>query len=97
MFNKGQTVYDQVYYPNLKGEVIEVKGSGNYPVVVKFTGNFKADYTLDGRANNYQMPTLSEVPYGVHLVGFEQAGISDSKRVVNKLANVVKKYSAAYV
>jgi hypothetical protein len=42
------------------------------------------------------MPTLSEVPYGVHLVGFEQAGISDSKRVVNKLANAVKKYSAAY-
>lgn len=46
MFNKGMTVYDQVYYPNLKGEVVEVKGSGNYPVVVKFTGNFKADLYL---------------------------------------------------
>ena len=28
MFNKGMTVYDQVYYPNLKGEVVEVRGGG---------------------------------------------------------------------
>lgn len=76
VFKKGMVVYDQVNYPNKKGRVIDVEPAvdgDNYPIEVEFEGNYSSScYTLDGRLDLEQLPTLSTNPYKIKLEGFEQ-------------------------
>ena len=71
VFKVGQEVFDQVYYPGIKGKVVEIDDDGNFPIRVEF-GVFEGSYKLDGRANNFQVPTLSTKLYEMELQGFEQ-------------------------
>ena len=71
VFKVGQEVFDQVYYPGIKGRVVEIDDDGNFPIRVEF-GVYVGSYKLDGRANNFQVPTLSTKPYEMELQGFEQ-------------------------
>ena len=71
VFKVGQEVFDQVYYPGIKGKVVEIDNDGDFPIRVEF-GVFEGSYKLDGRANNFQVPTLSTKHYEMELQGFEQ-------------------------
>lgn len=76
VFEVGMIVYDQVNYPNKKGEVVDTEPAtddDNYPIEVEFEGNYSSsNYTLDGRLDLEQIPTLSTKPYEIKLEGFEQ-------------------------
>lgn len=69
-FKVGDIVYDSVFYPNQKGEVIKIDES-SYPISVMFEEENTADvYYQDGRFNRYAQPTLSLTLY--ELSGFTQ-------------------------
>ena len=76
IFRQGMIVYDQVNYPNKKGVVVDVEPANDeddYPIEVKFDDTlFEEFYTLDGRFELGQIPTLSTEPYEIILKGFEQ-------------------------
>lgn len=79
IFEIGMEVYDQVNYPNKKGEVVDVESfddKDNFPVKVQFEDEYFCEYytyyTLDGRIGLEHFPTLSTRPYEVKLEGFEQ-------------------------
>lgn len=76
VFKIGMDVYDQVNYPNKKGKVVDVEPAvddDNFPIEVEFEGEYSSScYTLDGRLDLEQIPTLSTKPYEIKLEGFEQ-------------------------
>lgn len=76
IFRQGMIVYDQVNYPNKKGVVVDVEPANDeddYPIEVKFEDDYSSiAYTLDGRLELEQIPTLSTKPYEIKLEGFEQ-------------------------
>ena len=76
VFKVGMEVYDQVNYPNKKGKVVDVEPAvdgDDYPIEVEFEGDYSCScYTLDGRLDLEQIPTLSTKPYEIKLEGFEQ-------------------------
>lgn len=76
VFKKGMEVYDKVNYPNKKGKVVDTEPAcdeDDYPIEVEFEDNYSsATYTLDGRLDIEQIPTLSTKPYEIKLEGFEQ-------------------------
>lgn len=76
VFKVGMEVYDQVNYPNKKGKVVDVEPAvdeDDYPIEVEFEGEYSSScYTLDGRLDLEQIPTLSTKPYEIKLEGFEQ-------------------------
>ena len=76
VFKVGMEVYDQVNYPNKKGKVVDVEPAvddDNFPIEVEFEGEYSSScYTLDGRLDLEQIPTLSTTPYEIKLEGFEQ-------------------------
>ena len=76
VFKVGMEVYDQVNYPNKKGKVVDVEPAvdgDDYPIEVEFEGEYSSScYTLDGRIDLEQIPTLSTKPYEIKLEGFEQ-------------------------
>ena len=76
VFKVGMEVYDQVNYPNKKGRVVDVEPAvdgDDYPIEVEFEGDYSSScYTLDGRLDLEQLPTLSTKPYKIKLEGFEQ-------------------------
>lgn len=76
VFKVGMEVYDQVNYPNKKGRVVDVEPAvdgDDYPIEVEFEGDYSSScYTLDGRLDLEQIPTLSTKPYEIKLEGFEQ-------------------------
>ena len=75
VFEEGMEVYDEVFFPQSKGEVIRVE---NLIVVVCFEcddSKVEADYTKSGRlvtTHKRTKPTLSTSCYGFN--GFEQKG-----------------------
>lgn len=76
VFKVGMEVYDQVNYPNKKGKVVDTEPAvdgDDYPIEVEFEGEYSSScYTLDGRLDLEQIPTLSTKPYEIKLEGFEQ-------------------------
>ena len=79
VFKRRQKVYDQIFKPNIKGEIryICVNPIRNY-IIVDFEDDTALLYTFEGvmydLENNYKhlIPTLSVKPYSVDMKGFSQ-------------------------
>ena len=70
VFKVGMKVYDQVYEPDVKGEVLDVNMNLSYhPITVKF-GSCVRYYTAEGCRGKNTIKTLSTSPYTIQ--GFEQ-------------------------
>ena len=70
VFKEGMKVYDQVYEPDVKGEVLDVNMNLSYhPITVKF-GSCVRYYTAEGCRGKNTIKTLSTSPYTIQ--GFEQ-------------------------
>ena len=70
VFKVGMTVYDQIYEPDVKGEVLDVNlDISPHPITVKF-GSCVRYYTTEGCRGRNQIRTLSTSPYTIQ--GFEQ-------------------------
>lgn len=70
VFKVGMKVYDQVYEPDVKGEVLDVNlDISPHPITVKF-GSCVRYYTAEGCRGRNQIRTLSTSPYRIE--GFEQ-------------------------
>ena len=70
VFNVGMKVYDQIYEPDVKGEVLDVNlDISPHPIAVKF-GSCVRYYTAAGCRGRNQIRTLSTSPYRIE--GFEQ-------------------------
>ena len=75
-FEIGMEVYDEFNFPDCKGVVTDLNNEEKslcYPVEVSFdkTVGYRY-YTLDGRFNENQRPTLATKPYEIEFKGFEQ-------------------------
>lgn len=75
-FEIGMEVYDEFNFPDCKGVVTDLNNEEKslcYPVEVSFdkTAGYRY-YTLDGRFNENQRPTLATKPYEIEFKGFEQ-------------------------
>ena len=70
VFRVGMEVYDQVYEPDVKGEVLDVNMKlSHHPITVKF-GSCVRYYTAEGCRGKNTIKTLSTSPYTIQ--GFEQ-------------------------
>jgi hypothetical protein len=70
IFKVGMGVYDQIYEPDVKGEVLDVNMQiSPHPITVKF-GSCVRYYTAEGCRGRNQIRTLSTSPYRIE--GFEQ-------------------------
>ena len=93
IFKVGMEVYDQVNFPNKKGKVVDTEPNGeedDYPIEVEFEDNYSSScYTLDGKLDLEQIPTLSTKPYEIEFKGFEQkAPVSDFYNVYDRKSHV---------
>lgn len=70
VFKVGMVVYDQIYEPDVKGEVLDVNMQiSPHPITVKF-GSCVRYYTAEGCRGRNQIRTLSTSSYRIE--GFEQ-------------------------
>ena len=70
IFKVGMKVYDQVYEPDIKGEILDVNMKlSPHPITVKF-GSCVRYYTAKGCRGKNTIKTLSTSPYTIQ--GFEQ-------------------------
>ena len=70
VFKVGKKVYDQVYEPDIKGEILDVNMKlSPHPITVKF-GSCVRYYTAEGCRWKNTIKTLSTSPYTIQ--GFEQ-------------------------
>ena len=70
VFKTGMKVYDQIYEPDVKGEVLDVNlDISPHPITVKF-GSCVRYYTAEGCRGRNRIRTLSTSPYTIQ--GFEQ-------------------------
>ena len=70
VFKLGMKVYDQVYEPDIKGEILDVNMKlSPHPITVKF-GSCVRYYTAEGCRGKNTIKTLSTSPYTIQ--GFEQ-------------------------
>ena len=70
IFKVGMEVYDQVYEPDIKGEILDVNMKlSPHPITVKF-GSCVRYYTAEGCRGKNTIKTLSTSPYTIQ--GFEQ-------------------------
>ena len=70
VFKVGMKVYDQVYEPDIKGEVLDVNTEiPHHPITVLFGHNTRY-YTAEGCRGQHKIRTLSTSPYTIQ--GFEQ-------------------------
>lgn len=70
IFRIGMKVYDQIYEPDVKGEVLDVNMQiSPHPITVKF-GSCVRYYTAEGCRGRNQIRTLSTSPYRIE--NFEQ-------------------------
>lgn len=100
IFKVGQEVYDQIFFPNMKGIVNEIDLNDKYPITVYFgIQEYSGFYSLDGTERDGFKPTLSTKPYEVEFKGFEQkdsvptfeeAWKSTKKIYVQKIGNYAK-------
>lgn len=92
VFKKRQKVYDQIFKPNIEGEVryISIGSICNY-IIVDFEDETALFYTFEGvmydLENNYKhlIPTLSVKPYSVDMQGFSQEDIDLPATVENTM------------
>lgn len=92
VFKKRQKVYDQIFKPNIEGEVryISIGSICNY-IIVDFEDETALFYTFEGLMydleNNYKhlIPTLSVKPYSVDMQGFSQEDIDLPATVENAM------------
>lgn len=97
IFKKGMTVYDNIFFPNSKGEVVRIdKHIDCERVFVQFDClDYELSYTTDGRYYTDIKPTLATKPYT--LQGFEQKAPAPTyEEAVNWIENN-KRYNPAYV
>ena len=75
IFKKGMTVYDNIFFPNSKGEVVRIdKHIDCERVFVQFDClDYELSYTTDGRYYTDIKPTLATKPYIFE--GFEQKAL----------------------
>ena len=70
IFKVGMKVYDQVYEPDIKGEILDVNMKlSHHPITVQF-GSCVRYYTAEGCRGKNTIKTLSTSPYTIQ--GFEQ-------------------------
>ena len=70
VFKKGMKVYNQVFEPDIKGEVLDVNTEiPHHPITVLFGHNTRY-YTAEGCRGQHKIRTLSTSPYTIQ--GFEQ-------------------------
>lgn len=70
IFKVGDTVYDSLIFPGLKGEIIS---KDNIYIRIQFEHeSVKRIYGLDGRSLSVGLPTLSFSSYEVNIEGFSQ-------------------------
>ena len=70
VFKVGMKVYDQVFEPDIKGEVLDVNTEiPHHPITVLFGHNTRY-YTAEGCRGQHKIRTLSTSPYTIQ--GFEQ-------------------------
>ena len=70
VFKVGMDVYDQVFEPDIKGEVLDVNTEiPHHPITVLFGHNTRY-YTAEGCRGQHKIRTLSTSPYTIQ--GFEQ-------------------------
>lgn len=70
IFKVGMKVYDQVFEPDIKGEVLDVNTEiPHHPITVLFGHNTRY-YTAEGCRGQHKIRTLSTSPYTIQ--GFEQ-------------------------
>lgn len=70
VFRVGMKVYDQVFEPDIKGEVLDVNTEiPHHPITVLF-GHNTCYYTAEGCRGQHKIRTLSTSPYKIE--GFEQ-------------------------
>ena len=70
IFKVGMKVYDQVYEPDIKGEILDVNMKlSPHPITVQF-GSCVRYYTAEGCRGKNTIKTLSTRPYTIQ--GFEQ-------------------------
>lgn len=73
VFKVGMKVYDQVFEPDIKGEVLDVNTEiPHHPITVLFGHNTRY-YTAEGCRGQHKIRTLSTSPYT--LQGFEQKAL----------------------
>lgn len=87
VFKKGMEVYDQVFFPNTNGKIVEIHNrNGKIQLEVKFFSRHRLEplcmqssFFYDEKGNmtsawdrTCETPTLSTKPYKVDLQGFEQ-------------------------
>lgn len=92
VFKKRQKVYDQIFKPDIEGEVryISIGSICNY-IIVDFEDETALFYTFEGvmydLENNYKhlIPTLSVKPYSVDMQGFSQEDIDLPATVENAM------------
>ena len=70
IFKVGMKVYDQVFEPDIKGEVLDVNTEiPHHPITILF-GHNTCYYTAEGCRGQHKIRTLSTSPYTIQ--GFEQ-------------------------
>ena len=73
VFKVGMKVYDQVFEPDIKGEVLDVNTEiPHHPITVLFGHNTRY-YTAEGCRGQHKIRTLSTSPYTIQ--GFEQKAL----------------------
>ena len=88
VFKKGMKVYDQVFEPDIKGEVLDVNTEiPHHPITVLFGHNTRY-YTAEGCRGQHKTRTLSTSPYTIQ--GFEQKAPAPTFEEV--LVNCDKRY-----
>ena len=94
VFKVGMKVYDQIYEPDVKGEVLDVNlDISPHPITVKF-GSCVRYYTAEGCRGRNQIRTLSTSPYRIE--GFEQkAPVPTFEKALDWLKNN-KNYRTVY-
>ena len=82
IFKEGQKVYDQIFKPDIEGEVrfVSINPLLNY-LIVDFEDSSSLSYTIDGLmfdleiSYRHSIPTLSVKPYSADMQGFCQEEI----------------------
>lgn len=70
IFKVGMKVYDQVFEPDIKGEVLDVNTEIPHHTITVLFGHNTCYYTAEGCRGQHKIRTLSTSPYTIQ--GFEQ-------------------------
>jgi len=95
VFKKGMKVYDQVFEPDIMGEVLDVNTEiPHHPITVLF-GHNTCYYTAEGCRGQHKIRTLSTSPYTIQ--GFEQKAPAPTYEDAVNWVESNKRYNPAYV